>query len=234
LNWETFAGDTEFGGHVKNVISADIKTTKPFKIVSGGEDFFLAFHQGPPFKLVSTKKEHNNFINCVKFSPDSTKFASTGFDKKINIWESNENTLLFTLDSSIPNAHNMSIMSLIWLDENTLATTSSDKSVKIWDLETKSVKFTLYPVEKSQLGEANMGCGIAFSHSLKYLIMLSFEGKLNIWNYDLLENEKLPDFEIKGHQNSLTHIKYSPKFEKLYSLDNVGKIGNYFIIFSYR
>ncbi len=123
--------------------------------------------------------------------------------------------------------HNGSVIYLVWLDNNTFVTISVDKTLKVWDLENKSVKYNLYPVEKTLLGEPQMGCGLAYSASLKYLIVITLDGKLNIWNTDNLTDGKLPDFVIHGHQTSINHIRYSKANDNLISVDNQGKISNY-------
>lgn len=189
----------------------------------------MTFHEGPPFRFKASEKYHNNFVSCVKYNLDSTQFASTGFDKKIHIWDAETNKILYTLESTTSNMHTMSIISLVWIDNNTLVSTSIDRSTKIWDLESKQIKFTLLPAPrptKGNLPEPHIGCTVTYSAAMKYLIMLTLDGKLNIWNYDSLENDKLPDFVIDGHQNGITHVRYSKQLESLVSLDSSGKISN--------
>jgi len=209
------------------MLTAAFKNTKPYRILTGSEDNTIIISEGPPFRYQSQKKEHSNFVSCIKFSPDYTQFASVGFDKKLNIWDSEENKVLHSFEaSSTPNTHTASIIYVVWLDKNTLATTSLDKTVKIWDLEAKSVKYTLFPCDKAALGEQQLGCGLAYSQQLKLLIMLTLDGHINFWNVECLGDEKLPDFVVYGHQASVTHVRYARSQDKLVSLDNQGKIGN--------
>jgi len=223
---DTFSGDIELQNPSRNILTAAFKNTKPYKMVVGSEDNTILIHEGPPFKFQALKKEHSNFVSCIKFNPDYTQFASVGFDKKINIWDAVNNTVLYTIDSSNSEMHAGSIIYLVWLDHNTIATISVDKVVKIWDLESKSIKYNLYPVEKSILGESQIGCGLAYSASMNYLILVTLDGKLNIWYTNLFADGKLPDLVIHGHQSSITHVRYSKSIDKLISLDNQGKISN--------
>ena len=39
------------------------------------------------FKLNSTLEEHNFLITDVRFSPSSTRLATSSFDKTVRIWE---------------------------------------------------------------------------------------------------------------------------------------------------
>ena len=41
----------EFDGHSRRVLSCSFKPTRPFRIVTGGEDFLVNFYEGPPFKF---------------------------------------------------------------------------------------------------------------------------------------------------------------------------------------
>ena len=216
------SGDSEFAGHTKNMLTADFKRTKPYRITTGGEDFNMCFFDGPPFKLVSNKKEHSNFVSCIRYNLDCTQFASTGFDKKINIWDTATNEILYTIESTVENAHTASIIALLWIDNNTILTNSVDKTCKIWDLETKSCKFTLLPAEKDNLTQDHIGCGIIYSSVLKKIISLNLNGRMNIWNFDTIEDGKLPDMILTGHQNSVYHVRYSKQLKKIVSCDSNG------------
>lgn len=220
------SADTEFVGHSKNILGGDFKRVRPYKMITGGEDFHVCFFDGPPFKYVSKTKEHSNIVSCVRYNLDCTQFASTGFDKKINIWDSTKNEVLYSIESTVDNAHTASIISLFWIDNNTLLTNSVDKTCKIWDLESKTCKFTLLPIEKDNLTQDHTGCGVIYSSVLKKIISLNLNGFLNIWNYDTLEDGKLPDMVLSGHSNSVYHVRYSKQMKKLVSCDFNGYFGN--------
>jgi len=213
------------------MLTAAFKNTKPYRIITGAEDNSIIISEGPPFRFQSNKKEHSNFVSCIKFNPDYTLFASVGFDKKINIWDAAENQVLYSFDSSTPNMHTASIIYVVWIDKSTLATVSVDKTVKVWDLDAKSVKYTLYPLDKASLGEPQVGCGLAYSDSLKLLISLTLDGKINVWEVEKLCEDKGPDFVVHGHQSSVTHVRYAKLVDKLVSIDNQGKISNLKFLF---
>jgi hypothetical protein len=49
--WDSGSTVGEFDGHSKRVLSCDFKPTRPFRIVTCGEDFLANFYEGPPFKF---------------------------------------------------------------------------------------------------------------------------------------------------------------------------------------
>lgn len=50
--WDSASTVGDFDGHSKQVLSCAFKPTRPFRIVTGGEDFMVNFYQGPPFKFL--------------------------------------------------------------------------------------------------------------------------------------------------------------------------------------
>lgn len=51
LRWDSGSTVGDFDGHSRRVLSCAFKPTRPFRIVSCGEDFLVNFYDGPPFKF---------------------------------------------------------------------------------------------------------------------------------------------------------------------------------------
>lgn len=49
--WDSGSTVGDFDGHSKRVLSCVFKPTRPFRIVTCGEDFLVNFYEGPPFKF---------------------------------------------------------------------------------------------------------------------------------------------------------------------------------------
>ncbi|KAE9611728.1 putative transcription factor WD40-like family [Lupinus albus] len=49
--WDSGSTVGDFDGHSRRVLSCAFKPTRPFRIVSCGEDFLANFYEGPPFKF---------------------------------------------------------------------------------------------------------------------------------------------------------------------------------------
>lgn len=58
----------------------------------------------------------------------------------------------------------------------------------------------------------------------KYIISLSLNGKLNVWNLETLEDQKLPDQVFNGHQNYVSKVIYNKEAGTVISSDYNGKI----------
>nr|XP_023650953.1 WD repeat-containing protein 1 [Paramormyrops kingsleyae] len=85
--WDTGSSVGEISGHNKIINSVDIKQTRPYRLVTGSDDNCSAFFEGPPFKFKFTMSDHSRFVNCVRFSPDGSRFASAGADGQIFLYD---------------------------------------------------------------------------------------------------------------------------------------------------
>jgi WD repeat-containing protein 1 (actin-interacting protein 1) len=131
--WDTGSQLGEIVPHSKKNLTCDFKPTRPFKAVFGGEDFSLSFYQGPPFKYEKGLKEHTNFVNCVKYSPDGSKFISVSSDKQGIVYDGTTAAVIGKLDTAT--GHAGSIYSVAWSADGTRVVTSGgDKTVKMWDM----------------------------------------------------------------------------------------------------
>jgi WD40 repeat protein len=222
IMWDTGNNVGDISGHSKVILSGDIRKSRPFRIISGCEDFAVnVYEANPTFKFSKSHSEHTNYSSCVRFSPDDSMFVSVGFDKKIILYDGKDGTVLYRLaEDKSPNNHTAAIIAVCWIDNKTLATTSLDKSVKVWDLSDKVCKYTLYP--KVKLDVPEMGCGIASNGDL--LISLSLSGILNYWKISELADGKLPDYVTDGHQGNISGIIKTTN--GIISSDTVGKLSN--------
>ncbi|KAG0495461.1 hypothetical protein HPP92_000152 [Vanilla planifolia] len=131
--WDSGTNIGEFDGHSKRVLSCDFKPTRPFRIVTCGEDFILNFYEGPPFKFKHSHRDHSNFVNCVRFSPDGSKFITVSSDKKGIIFDGKSGDKIGEL--SMEEGHGGSIYAVSWSpNSKQVLTVSADKTAKVWDI----------------------------------------------------------------------------------------------------
>jgi WD40 repeat protein len=78
--WDSGSTVGDFDGHSKRVLSCDFKPTRPFRIVTCGEDFLANFYEGPPFKFKhSIRSALNSAIHTVLLSDAYCKVCSRSF-----------------------------------------------------------------------------------------------------------------------------------------------------------
>ena len=221
INWDMKTECGEFFNNSRSVLSGKFNKKRPFKVLLGGEDMFVNLYVGVPFKQTQMVKKHDNFIASISLSPNGEKWISTGFDKKIITYNTDNAEVIDEFDSTkIENGHKMTIISSCFLDDDKLITASLDKTVKIWSLSEKKVLYTLVPEEK--LGVPNMMCGVVTNG--KVIVAVTLNGNINVWKCDNLSDNKLPDQVILGHQDSINKMIYSKVNKEIISGDFTGKI----------
>ena len=218
INWEMKNEVGEIGNVTKTLISGCFNTKKPYRLMVGGDDGKVNFYEGVPFKYKCEFKEHlGKFVSDIQCSPDGEKFISVGFDKKVVIYDAKEGQILDQFDTSkIENGHKMAIISCAYLDDARLATCSIDRTVKIWDLNEKKLLFTLIPAE-GKLGTPYIFCGIVCDG--KKIVAVSLNGTLYSWDVETLDDNKLPDLILYGHQNPVTSLDMAKNAKEIITGD---------------
>ncbi len=91
-------------------------------------------------------KAHSSEISRIKQSPFSTNLnyvATCSWDGTVKIWDSSYSfnwTLIMTYSN-----HSSSVLSLEWLDEDTLASAGwTDQTIELWSLTTGQTKLTIH------------------------------------------------------------------------------------------
>ncbi|KAH6801788.1 transducin family protein / WD-40 repeat family protein [Perilla frutescens var. frutescens] len=206
--WDSGSNVGEFDGHSRRVLSCDFKPTRPFRVVSCGEDFLVNFYEGPPFKFKLSHREHSNFVNCIRFSPDGNRFISVSSDKRGLLYDAKTADVIGELSSE--DGHKGSIYAVSWSpDSKRVVTASADKSAKVWEISDdnngKLVK-TLTCPGSGGVDDMLVGCLWQNDH----IITVSLCG--TIYMYSASDLDKAP-LELSGHMkniNSLALLKRDP------------------------
>jgi len=204
----------DISGHTKPLISVDFKQTRPYRMVTGSEDFSVGWFEGPPFKFKKTITEHSRYVNCVRFSPDGNKFISVGSDKKGVFYDGKEATKSGEL--SADHGHSGSIFSAVWsADGAKVATSSADKTVKIWTSDGAHVQ------TYSCLGEdvADQQVGLVWADGR--LASVSLAGSISI----LDENSTTAPLKVLlGHNKIISALAYDASANRAYTADVSGYV----------
>lgn len=192
--WDSGSSVGEIQGHSKSINTVDYKPTRPYRLVTGGDDFALGMLQGPPFKFTGNMRVHKRFVNSVRYAPNGEHFLSAAQDGKMFLWEGKSGEQVAEFQDG-DNAHAGGIYAACWNGDSTrILTASGDKSCKIWDVETRSVvnEFKIgSAVEDQQLGCLWQG---------DYLISVSLSGAINYLDPASNSVSRV----VRGHSKNIT------------------------------
>ncbi|ERN06963.1 actin-interacting protein 1-2 [Amborella trichopoda] len=204
--WDSGSNVGEFDGHSRRVLSCSFKPTRPFRIVTCGEDFLVNFYEGPPFRFKLSQREHSNFVNCIRFSPDGTKFISVSSDKKGVIYDGKTGEKMDEFSSA--GGHTGSIYAVSWSpDGKQVLTVSADKSAKVWEIaENGSGKLKKTLPSTGSGGVDNMLVGCLWQNNL--LVTVSLGGTINLFSAS--DVDQAPK-SFSGHMKSVTSLVFFPQ-----------------------
>ncbi|CAM6029459.1 unnamed protein product [Sphagnum balticum] len=219
--WDSGSTVGEFDGHSKRVLSCAFKPNRPFRIATCGEDFLVNFYEGPPFRFKTSHREHLNFVNCVRFSPNGSKFLTVGSDKKGFIFNGKTGEKLGDLSGE--DGHTGSIYAACWSsDGEQVLTVSADKTAKIWDISEEGNGKVSTTFQFSDIGGAeDMQVGCLWMG--EYLITVSLGG---IITYLSKTDPNCSLKVVSGHLKSITALTVAKLGEsgELYSSSYDGVI----------
>ncbi|KAK9115939.1 hypothetical protein Sjap_014886 [Stephania japonica] len=208
--WDSGTNVGEFDGHSRRVLSCDFKPTRPFRIVTCGEDFLVNFYEGPPFKFKLSHRDHANFVNCIRFSPDGSKFISVSSDKKGIIYDGKTGEKIGELSSE--DGHKGSIYAVSWSpDSKQVLTVSADKSAKVWEITADGngrVKKTLACPGLGGVEDMLVGCLWQNDH----LVTVSLGGTISLFSAS--DPDKSP-LSFSGHLKSVSALVVLPGIQKV-------------------
>lgn len=202
--WDTGTNVGSFDGHSKRVLSCTFRPVRPFRIATCGEDFLVNFYEGPPFRFKTSYRDHSNFVNCVRFSPDGSKFISTSSDKKGILFSGQTGEKIGEL---LPeNGHTGSIYAASWSpDGKQVLTVSADKTAKIWDImDNGSGKVNTTFKFSGSAGAEDMQVGCLWLK--EYLISISLGGSIS---YLSCSDPISPPRSLSGHMKNITAVTVS-------------------------
>ncbi|GAB2296982.1 Actin-interacting protein 1-2 [Dionaea muscipula] len=199
--WDSGSTVGDFDGHSRRVLSCAFKPTRPYRIATCGEDFLVNFYEGPPFKFKLSQREHSNFVNCIRFSPDGSKFITVSSDKKGILYDGKTGEKIGELSSE--DCHQGTIYAVSWSpDSKQVLTVSADKSAKVWEITEGGkgkVKKTLTCPGFGGVDDMQVGCLWQNDH----LVTVSLGGLINIFSASDLDKEPL---SISGHIKNVSAV----------------------------
>lgn len=202
--WDTGTNVGSLDGHSKRVLSCTFRPVRPFRVATGGEDFLVNYYEGPPFRFKTSHRDHSNFVNCVRFSPDGSKFITTGSDKKGVLYSGQTGEKIGEL---LPeNGHAGSIYATSWSPNGKqVLTVSADKTAKIWDIfEDGNGKVNTTFKFSGGAGAEDMQVGCLWIKD--YVISISLGGSIS---YLSCSDPSSPLRTLSGHMKNITAVTIS-------------------------
>ncbi|KAJ4765427.1 WD repeat-containing protein 1 [Rhynchospora pubera] len=199
--WDTGTTVGDFDGHSRRVLSCTFKPTRPFRIATCGEDFLVNFYEGPPFKFAHSLRDHTNFVNCVRYAPDGTKFITVSSDKKGLLYDGKTGNKIGELPSE--GGHTGSIYAVTWSpDSKQVLTVSADKTAKIWEITDDGngkLTKTLTPPGIGGVDDMLVGC----LWQNDKLLTVSLGGFFNLYSASDLDQDPLT---FSGHIKNVNSL----------------------------
>ena len=218
FQFDTGSNLAEVLPHNKKAITGDMRPTRPFRMVTGSEDFSLQFYSGPPFKYTCGLKEHTNFVNCTRFSPDGSKLVSVSSDKQGVVYDGEKAEVIGKLDAA--GMHAGSIFHCSWSpDSKKLVTSGGDKAIKIWNMEASPFVCVATYVVGSRPDDMQNSVSWANADTI---ISTSLEGTINIFNAADITSG--PVKRIEGHQADANCITVDRTTGNVYTACSGGRL----------
>eukprot|EP00301_Raphidiophrys_heterophryoidea_P018936 c3927_g1_i1.p1 GENE.c3927_g1_i1~~c3927_g1_i1.p1 ORF type:complete len:620 (-),score=165.29 c3927_g1_i1:86-1945(-) len=217
FTWDSGNSVGEISGHAKKLNSVSYKSSRPFRIVTGSDDMQVNYYEGPPFKFVSAIKEHSNFVNCVRFSPDGNFFVTSASDRKVFLYDGKTGEAIGPLVDGGETAHEGGVYQLAWSpDSKFIVTASADKIAKVWDAQTRTVVRKLTINGDTDL--LRMMVGATWINNT--IVILTLDGDLHYF----ADDATVPTKSIFGHTTGVAALEYDNASKTLYSADRAGRV----------
>jgi len=207
--WDSGNSVGEISGHAKKVNSCSFKSSRPFRLITGGEDGVVNFYEGPPFKYKSKPKTHTNYVNCCRFSPDGSRFFSASSDMFVAVFDGKDASPIIE-----KKVHAGSIYDACWSPDGTqILTCSGDGTCLILDGGTlekvAEISFKSGDRKKS-VSEQQKGCIWTKNGILSY----SLGGILTLYR---APTDAAPALLQYGHYRGIGCLAYDGASGTLYS-----------------
>lgn len=213
--WDSGSSVGDIIGHSKAINAIDLKQTRPFRVVTAGEDNLMCWYEGPPFRFKRDIKEHTRFVNAIRFSPNGERACSGSADGTAVLLDGKTGDVIGKLGEG-GKAHAGGIYSLSWSpDSRQVLTASGDKSCKIFDVETSQV------VTEFKMGAAIEDQQVSCLWQGDYLLSVSVSGHINYLDRN---NPGVPHRILKGHNKNITSMAVSPSTNTLYTGCYTGRV----------
>ena len=107
-------------------------------IVSGSQDFTVKIWKAATGELIRTLSQpegHRDTVRAVAISPDGNQIASASWEKNVKLWDLRTGKFMRTLEG-----HTDKVVTVAFINNQTLVSGSLDRSLRIWDTQSEQVQ----------------------------------------------------------------------------------------------
>ncbi|PWN90800.1 putative actin interacting protein 1 [Acaromyces ingoldii] len=187
----------EVSGHSKVANSIALKSARPFRAVTAGDDGNVVFYNGVPYKYAKALTTHQKFVQAVSYAPNGETFVSAGSDGKIFLYNGSTGDAIGPLVDGSETAHKGTIFSVAFShDSASVLSCGADGLLKKWSVSSTGGKldktFDLnggnVSASASKADDQLVGCTFAGSGRA---VALSLAGELSVVDVSSGKIEKL-------------------------------------------
>lgn len=187
----------EVTGHSKVANAIAIKTSRPFRAVTAGDDGNIVFYNGVPFKYAKSINTHKGFVQSLSYAPSGSHFVSAGSDGKIFVYDGATGDSPKALgDGADDTAHKGTIFSVAFSpDSKYVASSGADGLVKVWDIESAKLYKSFDLNGKNTIVTGNKAddqlVGVTFAEGSEKVAVVTLAGEINVIDIQSGSTEKL-------------------------------------------
>jgi len=209
--WNTNNKLGDIAGASKGYLTCDFKPQRPFRLISGSEDYGVYIYIGPPFKFQAYDKTHKNYVNCVRYCPSGEFYISVSSDKTILVFNGTTGEKVKEI-SDAKNGHTGSIYEISWsADGNQFLTASADKTCKVWDFENGNVVHTFTFSDEPTVDDMQVSCLWLGD----YMMSVSLSGRVNYLDV----KQERPIKVLTGHRKAIQDMAVDRANGYVYTCD---------------
>lgn len=175
----------EVTGHSKVTNAIAIKSSRPYRSVTVGDDGNVVFYNGVPFKYAKSISSHSGFIQKVIYAADGSIFVTVGSDGKAFLYDGSSGDVKGSLKDSGDIAHKGTIFSCaISSNSQQILTCGADGFLKIWKVSDLSIEKSIdlngknFVNTSSKADDQLVGC--TFADGDQKAVAISLAGEINV------------------------------------------------------
>jgi len=154
------------------------------------------------FRLRHIVIGHTDTVLDMAWSPDGSKFATTGKDGTLRIWDAQNNSELLTISAhpAFDAGFFLGVRELAWSpDGSQIVTAGLDKTAKVWDVATGK-DIAIFS------GHADEVWSVAWSANGRWIASASKDGTVKVWDAKTGKDK----FTLSNHSGSVRSVAWSP------------------------